>query len=307
MREAGYACINMTLSAEGVCANRTLRMKTLEEKGYEYLSELIQSNLHALKEILVWNAKSGYRLYRLSSEMFPFMSHPVWGYQIEDLPESQTIITLLKEIGDFAQLTKQRLTFHPGPFNVLASPNPNVVEKTITELNGHSQILDFMGFTPSVENKINIHVGGAYGDKESALARFCENFNRLEPNTQARLTLENDVKANLSSLQDLYEGVHQVIGIPLVFDYHHHYFNTGGLSEEQALLLALSTWPADIVPVVHYSESKTLEQGLDVRTPAHSDYIIGPVNTYEQNIDVMFECKAKELAVQKYLSNQSVA
>ena len=135
MREAGYACINMTLSAEGVCANRTLRMKTLEEKGYEYLSELIQSNLHALKEILVWNAQSGYRLYRLSSEMFPFMSHPVWGYQIEDLPESQTIITLLKEIGDFAQLTKQRLTFHPGPFNVLASPNPNVVDKTITELN----------------------------------------------------------------------------------------------------------------------------------------------------------------------------
>ena len=156
---------------------------------------------------------------------------------------------------------------------------------------------------PSVENKINIHVGGAYGDKESALARFCENFNRLEPNTQARLTLENDDKANLYSLQDLYEGVHQVIGIPLVFDYHHHYFNTGGLSEEQALLLALSTWPADIVPVVHYSESRTLEQGLDVRTPAHSDYIIGPVNTYEQNIDVMFECKAKELAVQKYLSN----
>ena len=303
MREAGYACINMTLSAEGVCANRTLRMKTLEEKGYEYLSELIQSNLRALKEILVWNAQSGYRLYRLSSEMFPFMSHPVWGYQIEDLPESQTIITLLKEIGDFAQLTKQRLTFHPGPFNVLASPNPNVVEKTIMELNAHSHILDLMGFIPSVENKINIHVGGAYGDKASALARFCENFNRLEPNTQARLTLENDDKANLYSLQDLYEGVHQVIGIPLVFDYHHHYFNTGGLSEEQALLLALSTWPADIVPVVHYSESRTLEEGLDVRTPAHSDYIIGPVNTYEQNIDVMFECKAKELAVQKYLSN----
>ncbi len=306
MREAGYACINMTLSAKGVCANRTLRMKTLEEKGYEYLSDLIQSNMNALKEILVWNAQSGYRLYRLSSEMFPFMSHPVWGYQIEELPQSEKILALLTDIGNFARQTKQRLTFHPGPFNVLASPNPNVVEKTIVELNGHSHIFDLMGYAPSVENKINIHVGGAYGDKESALSRFCENFDRLDPNTKLRLTLENDDRANLYSLQDLYEGVHKVIGIPLVFDYHHHYFNTGGLTEEEALLLALSTWPADIIPVVHYSESKTLEQGLDVRTPAHSDYIVGPVNTYGQNIDVMFECKAKELAVQQYLSAESM-
>ena len=172
MREIGYACINMTLSAEGVCANRTLRLKTLEDRGYEYLSELIQTNMIALKKILIWNAESGYKFYRMSSEMFPFMSHPVWGYDVRHLPDSDVIISQLQDIGDFARLTHQRLTFHPSPFNVLASKNPDVIDKTIAELNGHSNLLDFMGFEPSYENKINIHVGGAYGDKPSALKLF---------------------------------------------------------------------------------------------------------------------------------------
>ena len=291
MREVGYACINMTLSAKGVCANRTLRLKTLEEKGYDYLCELIESNMKCLKEILVWNAESGYRLYRMSSEMFPFMSHQNWGYNIEDLPRSKEILTLLKDIGEFARQTNQRLTFHPSPYNVLASPTLSVVSNTISELNA-----------PSHQNKINIHVGGAYGDKESALTRFCENFQKLHQNTKLRLTVENDDKANLYSVKDLYQGVHQIIGIPIVFDYHHHIFNTGDLTEEQALKLALITWPEKIVPIVHYSESKTLEQGLDVVTPAHSDYIHGPINTYKQKVDVIFECKAKELAVEQYLS-----
>lgn len=307
MREIGYACINMTLSDEGVCANRTLRMKTLEEKGYEYLSELIVSNLQSLKKILNWNAESGYRFYRMSSEMFPFMSHPVWGYDIENLPRCEEISTLLMELGNFARLTNQRLTYHPGPFNVLASPNPKVVSKTIVELNAHSHIFDLMGYTPSVENKINIHVGGAYGDKASALNRFCSNFQHLDENTKLRLTVENDDRGNLYSLQDLYLGVYRVIGIPLVFDYHHHIFNTGGLTEEEALKLAMTTWPENIVPVIHYSESKTLEQGLTKITPAHSDYIKGPINTYNQQVDVMVEAKAKELAVQQYLSASSAS
>ena len=305
MREIGYACINMTLSAEGVCANRTLRLKTLQEKGYDYLCDLIEGNLQSLKQILVWNAESGYRFYRMSSEMFPFISHPEWGYEIENLPKGKEIASLLRDIGNFARQTNQRLTYHPSPFNVLASPNPVVVSKTLKELNAHSQIFDLMGFTPSVENKINIHVGGAYGDKESALMRFCQNFQDLDDNTKLRLTVENDDKGNLYSLQELYDGVYQVIGIPLVFDYHHHTFNTGGLTEEEALKLAISTWPNGVVPVVHYSESKTLEQGLEKATPAHSDYIVGPINTYNQQVDVMVECKAKELAVEQYLSARS--
>jgi len=81
----GYACINQTLSdLQGVCTNRTLRLKTLEEQGLEYLAELIIGNLDALQTVLEWNAEQGYRLYRMSSEMFPFYSHMIHGYEIED-------------------------------------------------------------------------------------------------------------------------------------------------------------------------------------------------------------------------------
>jgi len=100
------------------------------------------------------------------------------------------MVTRLKtSLGEYARSTEQRLTFHPGPFNVLASPNPDVVAKTVRELNCHSHIFDLMGFEPSWENKINIHVGGAYGDRKSALARFCENFALLDDGTKQRLTV----------------------------------------------------------------------------------------------------------------------
>ena len=103
------------------------------------------------------------------------------------------------------------------------------------------------------------------------------------------------------SVVDLYEGVYKTIGIPIVFDYHHHKFCTGGLSEEDALEVAISTWPTDIVPVVHYSESRSKEQ-LDesIRQQAHSDYVLDYIDTYGNRVDIMIEAKAKELALIKY-------
>jgi UV DNA damage endonuclease len=96
--------------------------------------------------------------------------------------------------------------------------------------------------------------------------------------------------------------IHERIGIPIVFDYHHHKFCTGDLSEQQALELAMSTWPDDIVPVVHYSESRSEEQ-LDesIRPQAHSDLIKQLPNTYGNDVDVMVEAKHKELAIQGFM------
>ncbi len=298
----GYACINQTLSdTEQVCTNRTLRLKTLKEQGLEYLSELITGNLDALRQVLEWNYEHDFKLYRMSSEMFPFYSHLEHGYRIEDLPQSDLILSQLRSLGEYARSTEQRLTFHPGPFNVLASPNPEVVKKAVNELNCHSHIFDLMGFEPSWENKINIHVGGAYGDRESALKRFCESFALLDEGTKKRLTVENDDRANLYSVKDLYDGVYKVIGIPIVFDYHHYCFNTGDMTEQEALALAHSTWPKNVVPVFHYSESKVIEQGGDKMTPAHSDYISGSIDTYGYSFDLVFEAKRKEQAVYSFL------
>lgn len=299
----GYACINMGLREEGIYTNRTLRKKTLLEKGYDYLSEIIVANLTDLVTIMHHNEQEGIRFFRLSSEIFPFWSHPEFGYNLEDLADADTILSLLKEVGDFATAHNHRLSTHPGPFNVLASPSESVVAKAILDLECHSKMFDYMGFTPSPYNKINIHVGGAYGDPQAALQRWCANFARLAPSTQARLTVENDDRASLYSVQDLYDHVYSVVGVPIVFDYHHHQFCTGGLSEQQALELAISTWPDDIVPTVHYSESHELHVGNDNPTPKHSVLINSIPDTYGNTIDVMVEAKGKELAILPHMGS----
>ena len=161
-----------------------------------------------------------------------------------------------------------------------------------------------MGLSRTPYNKINIHLGGAYGDKESAMDRFCKNFERLPENVQTRLTVENDDKASMYSVKDLYEGLYKRIGIPIVFDYHHFKFNTGGQTEQEALEMAISTWPKNITPIVHYSESKA-EHQLDesIKPQAHSDIINQLPNTYGKEVDVMVEAKHKELAIQPFIED----
>jgi UV DNA damage endonuclease len=235
----------------------------------------------------------------MSSDIFPWLSE----YSFYDLPHYKEIKYWLRYAGDYATEKGHRLTFHPGPFCCLASPNFEVVEKTYTELNNHSRIFDMMGFEPSHYNKINIHVGGTYGDKDKTAKRFIENFHRaggLEENCKKRFTLENDDKASMWSTKDIYDKIYHETGIPIVFDYHHHRFCTGGLTEREALELAAATWVPWIRPVVHVSESKAIESGdPKIRPQAHSDFIKKPVNNYGLTHDIMLECKKKELALLK--------
>ena len=293
----GYACINSTLqTAGGITTNRGMRQKTYNEKGLNYVSELALQNCRDLVTIVKWNEEMGIKLFRMSSDLFPWMTL----YEFTDLPDYDKIANLLKGVGTLATKYDHRLTFHPSHFNALGSPNPVVIEKTIKELNKHSQIMDLIGLTISPYNKINIHVGGAYGDKEAALKRWIENYNKLDYNTRKRLTVENDDKANMYSVKELYEGIYKKCGIPIVFDYYHHKFCTGGLTEQEALELATSTWHG-ITPCTHYSESRRKEH-LDesIKAQAHSDLINGPIETYGNDIDVVVEAKHKELAVLNY-------
>ena len=294
----GYACINSTLQTTGgITTNRGMRQKTFNEKGLDYVSELALQNVKDLFTIVKWNEEMGIKLFRMSSDLFPWMTF----YEFEQLPDYPMIDVYLKNIGALADKYGQRLTFHPSHFNALGSPNPTVVEKAIKELNKHSEIMDLMGLSATVYNKINIHVGGAYGDKKSTLERWINNYYLLDPNTQMRLTIENDDKANMYSVKELYKGISEQCGVPIVFDYYHHKFCTGGLSEQEALELAVSTWPKDIVPCCHYSESRRKEH-LDesIRAQAHSDLICGIIESYGLDIDVVVEAKHKELAVLNY-------
>lgn len=293
----GYACINMTLqAANGITTNRGMRQKTFNEKGLDYVSELALQNCRDLVTIIKWNEEFGIRQFRMSSDIFPWMVY----YDFKDLPDYVRITNLLKGVGTLAAKYGHRLTFHPGHFNALGSPNPVVVEKTIKELNQHSEIMDLIGLTISPYNKINIHVGGAYGDKEAALQRWIENYNKLNYNTRKRLTVENDDKENMYSVKELYEGIYKKCGVPIVFDFYHHKFCTGGLTEQEALELALSTWDG-ITPCTHYSESRRKEQ-LDesIKAQAHSDLIYEKIPTYGNEFDCVVEAKHKEMAVLNY-------
>ena len=294
----GYACINSTLqTADGITTNRGMRQKTFNEKGLDYVSELALQNCRDLVTIVKWNEENGIKLFRMSSDIFPWMTY----YDFTDLPDYNKIANLLKGAGLLATKYGQRLTFHPSHFNALGSPNPIVVEKAIKELDKHGDIMDLMGLGTTHYNKINIHVGGAYGDKPSTLDRWCSNFAKLNDNTRSRLTIENDDKANMYSVVELVEGISKPTGVPVVFDYYHHKFCTGGLTEQEALELAASTWPEGITPCTHYSESRRKEH-LDesIRAQAHSDLITGTIETYGNDIDVVVEAKHKELAVLGY-------
>ena len=291
----GYACINMTLSGQKpkVTTNRSMIKRTFLERGVEYATELALQNARDLHRILEWNNENGIKLFRLSSEMFPWGSE----YEIEKSPHYLRIKTILMACGNYAKKNGIRITSHPGPFNVLVSPRPHVVENTIKDLELHAKIFDLMGLEQSHYNKINIHCNGVYGDKDSAMKRFCENFKRLSKSVRSRLTVENDDKASMYSVKDLMY-LHEQIGIPIVFDYHHHQFCTGGLTEEAALKLAATTWPKGIKPIVHYSESKRLhEENTKIKEQAHSDYINKLPKLYGMDVDVMVEAKAKELAI----------
>ena len=294
----GYACINSTLQAAGgITTNRGMRQKTFNEKGLPYVSELALQNVKDLENIVKWNEEMGIKLFRMSSDLFPWMTF----YEFEQLPDYPMIDVYLKNIGALADKYGQRLTFHPSHFNALGSPNPIVVEKAVKELNKHGEIMDIMGLSNTVYNKINIHVGGAYGDKEATLKRWIKSYYLLDDSTQKRLTIENDDKANMYSVKELYKGISEQCGVPIVFDYYHHKFCTGGLTEQEALELAAKTWPKGITPCCHYSESRR-EEHLDesIRAQAHSDLISGIIESYGLDIDVVVEAKHKELAVLNY-------
>jgi UV DNA damage endonuclease len=294
-KRIGYACINMTLSATGIMTNRDAIKRTFETKGLDHISKLCLANVTDLRKIVEWNEDNGFKFYRVSSGLFPWMTE----YSFDDLPDWPEIKSVLRDIGEYVTRVNQRLEFHPSHFTILASPNPKTVEKSIKDLEQHSRIFDEMGLTPSHWNCLNIHVGGAYGDKESATKRWCENFFRLSENCRRRVVVENDDKANMYSVLDLYQMINANTGVPITFDIFHHTFCTGGLSAQEAATLAASTWKTAPL-VIHWSSSKRLYEVYDAKPVAHADYIYDELNDWGTGGWFMCESKAKELSILEY-------
>jgi UV DNA damage endonuclease len=285
----GYACIDLTIED----TFKTCRLKTFHDKGLNHINELCLHNAKLLYRIIENNGKNNILMYRISSNLFPWFHL----YELEKLPNWEEIKTIYYNIGKLIDQYKMRVSFHPDHFTVIGSENPKTVENSIKDLNHHSFILNLMNRPKNHLCKINVHISNTKPDKESAIKRFIENFQKLDSDTQNRLTIENDDNKNGYTVKELY-SVYEKIGTPIVFDTLHYNCNKGDQTYEEALNMACDTWHV-VTPTAHHSSSKTIEHSNAINS-AHSDYIYEPFNYCGRNVDVMLEAKAKNLALKKY-------
>lgn len=298
MLRLGYACINDTLQKTAkVTPNKGMIKKTFMSRGSRYAAELALQNIKSMHKILAWNKRNDISVYRMSSCLFPWMSE----YEISELHNYEEIKSALEACGEYAMSSGQRLSFHPGQFCVMASQNEDVIEKSVRELEKHGQIMDIMNLPKSHGAKINIHIGGAYGDRDSAIDRFCKNFEKhLSHSVKSRLTVENDDKENMFSTKMLYDGAYEKIGTPIVFDSHHWEVGPQDQEYRDAFYLARSTWPDGIVQQCHHSNSKKEYEDSTATKQSHSSWYYKPFEHFGERVDVVLECKKKEKALMKY-------
>lgn len=254
------------------------------------LSNLCLDNAQALLKAIEFCAGNAIGCFRVNSQIWPLKTHPEVGYDFFELPDSFVIAETLSQCQAHAAKQNIRLTFHPDQFVLLSSPREDVVRKSIEELDYQSQVSEMIG-----ADVINIHAGGSYGDKKTALKRMAAALKCLKSSVRNRLTLENDDR--IYTPEDLlpFCRAHKV---PLVYDVHHHRCLSDGLTIQQATEAALKTW--DREPLFHISSPR---QGWKDPHPAwHHDYINKkdfPAEWLDIDMTVEVEAKAKELAVIK--------
>lgn len=290
----GLCCIfrDVPIKFATTTASSLARLSSSEAR--EKLARLCRSNALALQQAFEYCVQAEIGCFRVNSDILPVKTHPVQGYDLRDLPGGSEIVGLFETCGTYARQNGLRVCFHPDQFVVLNSLRPDVVAAAMRDLEYHAEIAEWVG-----ADVINIHGGGAFGDKTAALERFASALCRLSPAARSRLTVENDDK--VFTPEDLLP-VCQRTGIPLVYDVHHHRCLPDGLSVAEATRLALATWHRE--PLFHLSSP--LEGWSGPQPHRHHDYIDPndfPKEWRGLNITVEVEAKAKELAVLRLKSD----
>lgn len=285
----GYACL--TVGVQGT----KLRSCTMKNASPDLLETLIQSNLDVLDNMLDYNIHKGINLFRISSDIIPFGSHPLNTVNWQEKFSCQ-----LKVIGHKAMSKGIRLSMHPGQYTVLNSPDEKVVERAVEDLRYHAGFLDALGL--GKEHKIILHIGGIYGDKTAAVKRFIHQYHLLNDNLKNRLVIENDDKQyNISDVLEI--GLSQAI--PVVFDNLHHQVNSDNkYSEVEWINRCARTWKeSDGLQKLHYSQQDSSKRpGSHSATIDISDFL----NFYESikglDVDIMVEVKDKNLSALKCIN-----
>jgi UV damage endonuclease UvdE len=281
----------------------------------------LKTSLEQVDAILDYLRSEQLDMYRLSSDLAPYATHP-------DLPQFHGQVAEsdaeLRAIGAKARAYDIRLSFHPSQYVLLNSPDPALTAKSIWDFSSQAEMLDRMGCGP--EAVMVTHVGGVYGDHQASRARWIEGWEQCPEHVRRRLVLEND-DIRFSAADALW--IHERTGVRLVFDYQHFWcLNPEGLDMRETLERFLATWPAGVRPKVHFSSPRTelreVKQKVSpkerertgtkarvktvLRPPiwtGHSDF----TNPFEfatfmrmaqgLEFDVMMEGKAKDLSILK--------
>ena len=271
----------------------------------------LKVSLEYLDRILDYLKKHEITMYRMSSDIAPYATHP-------DMPQFHNMVAESDaELRAFGKKAKQlgiRLSFHPSQFIVLNSPDPKLVRKSIWDLESQAEMLDRMEQGP--EAVMVIHVGGAYGDRRESSARWVKTWETLPEAVRRRLVLEHD-DLRFSAADTLW--IHEHTGVPLVFDHQHFWcFNPEGLGLRHTVEKMLRTWPSGVRPKIHFSSPRTelrevkrkkkgeKKQQLVYVAPVwtgHSDFnnpfefiaFLRAVQDLE--FDIMLESKSKDLAL----------
>ncbi|HXT83513.1 MAG TPA: UV DNA damage repair endonuclease UvsE [Verrucomicrobiae bacterium] len=291
----GYPCINTSLKNPN---SSTFRLKSYSEKRF---NETVKNNLDHLLRILHFNKKNNIFFFRLSSDIIPFASH-----QICQLNWKKKFETELNEIGNFILKNNMRVSMHPDQFVILNSSNEKVVENSIKELDYHSNLLQNMNLLNDA--KIQIHVGGVYGDKNASKNKFINRYTKIHECLKSRLVIENDDRSY--SLKDCLD-INKETGIPIVFDVFHHECLNDYEFFKDALTSFSKTWnySSDGNPIVDYSSQSIGDRrGKHAKTLDYTHFVFYYKElerfSSEKSVDfdIMLEIKDKEYSVIRTLN-----
>jgi UV DNA damage endonuclease len=277
----GYPCINTSIQRHH---KSTFRLASYSEMR---LIQTVRDNLAHLEKILKFNVENRLLFFRISSDLVPFASHPICKFNWIDNFKSE-----FKQLGEYIKANNIRISMHPDQFVILNSSNDKVTDNSINELKYHCNILDAMDLDQTA--KVQIHVGGVYGDKPRAIKKFIECYSTLSEAIKKRIAIEND--DHLFNLKDCLE-IHQQTGIPIIFDnFHHECFNYSKESIIKAIKKASLTWKVkDGLPMLDYSsQSKGERKGKHAATLDPLLFCNFIMETQRLDFDVMLEIKDKE-------------